>query len=146
MHHSGNYTYHLHSKIKVNIALEQTMRAHRGRYSSTLSLTSALDVGGWLTPRPGHFTPGKWTRYPIYKRPGGPATEIDPRNVQPVEIHYTNWDNLAQCINWLVFIIVPRCVFCEDEAEIFDAVYEVSKTPYVQMMTSQSHTWSISMD
>jgi len=28
-------------------------------YSSTLSLTSALDRGGWSTPRPGRFTPGK---------------------------------------------------------------------------------------
>jgi hypothetical protein len=26
------------------------------RYSSTLSLPSALDEGGWLTPRPGRFT------------------------------------------------------------------------------------------
>ena len=36
---------------------------HRGpeweyRYSSTLSLTSALDGGGWLTPRSGSFTSG----------------------------------------------------------------------------------------
>ena len=28
-------------------------------YNSTLSLTSALDGGGWSTPRPGRFTPGK---------------------------------------------------------------------------------------
>jgi hypothetical protein len=28
------------------------------RYSSTLSLTSALDGGGWSTPRPGRFIPG----------------------------------------------------------------------------------------
>ena len=28
-------------------------------YSATLSLTSVLDVGRWLTPRPGLFTPGK---------------------------------------------------------------------------------------
>ena len=28
-------------------------------YSSTLSLTSALDAGGRSTPRPGRFTPGK---------------------------------------------------------------------------------------
>jgi hypothetical protein len=28
-------------------------------YSSTLSLTSALDGGGWSTPRSGRFTPGK---------------------------------------------------------------------------------------
>ena len=30
-------------------------------YSSTLSITSALDGGGWSTPRPGRFTPGKDT-------------------------------------------------------------------------------------
>ena len=29
------------------------------RYSSTLSLTSALGGGGWSTPRPGRYTPGK---------------------------------------------------------------------------------------
>ena len=29
------------------------------RYSSTLSLTSTLDGGGWSTPRPGRFTPWK---------------------------------------------------------------------------------------
>ena len=29
------------------------------RYSSTLSLTSALDGGGWSTPRVGRFTPGE---------------------------------------------------------------------------------------
>ena len=28
-------------------------------YSFTLSLTSVLDGGGWSTPHPGHFTPGK---------------------------------------------------------------------------------------
>jgi len=28
-------------------------------YSSTLSLTSALDGNGWSTPRPGRFTRGK---------------------------------------------------------------------------------------
>ena len=28
-------------------------------YSCILSLTSALDIGGWSTPRPGRFTPGK---------------------------------------------------------------------------------------
>jgi hypothetical protein len=29
------------------------------RYSSTLSLTSALDGDGWSSPRLGRFTPGK---------------------------------------------------------------------------------------
>ena len=31
----------------------------RSRYISTLLSTSALDGGGWSTPRPGRFTPGK---------------------------------------------------------------------------------------
>ena len=28
--------------------------------------------GGWSTPHPGCFTPGKVTRYPLYRRLGGP--------------------------------------------------------------------------
>jgi len=41
-----------------------TRTGHEGpegewRYSYTLSLTWALDGGGWSTPRPGRFTPGK---------------------------------------------------------------------------------------
>ena len=39
---------------------------------NTLSLTSALDEGGWSTPRLGRFTPGKETRYPLYRRLVGP--------------------------------------------------------------------------
>jgi hypothetical protein len=46
-------------------------------YSSTLSLTSALDGSGWLTPRPGRFTPkerdpvpfvqeAEWAKGPIW--------------------------------------------------------------------------------
>ena len=41
------------------------------RYRSTLSLNSALDGGGWSTPRPGRFTPGKETRYPLHRRLAG---------------------------------------------------------------------------
>ena len=41
------------------------------RYSTTVSLTLALEAGGWSTPRPGRFTPRKKTRYPYYKRLGG---------------------------------------------------------------------------
>jgi hypothetical protein len=40
-------------------------------YSSTLSLKSALDGGGWSKPRPGRFIPGKETRYPLYRRLDG---------------------------------------------------------------------------
>jgi hypothetical protein len=40
--------------------------------SSTLSLTSALDGVGCLTPRPGHSNTGKETQYTLYRRLGGP--------------------------------------------------------------------------
>ena len=40
--------------VKVNFTLEQATKAQ----SSTLSLTLALDGGGWSVPRPGRFSPG----------------------------------------------------------------------------------------
>ena len=72
-------------------------------YSTTLSLTSALDVSGLSTPRPGRFIPGKETQYPLYRRLGGPQGRsgrvrkifpppgLDPRTVQPVESRYTDY-------------------------------------------------------
>ena len=72
------------------------------RYSSTLSLTIALEDVGWLTPRPGRFNPGKDTRYPLHRRLGGPQGRsgrerkisppagFDPRTVQPVTSRYTD--------------------------------------------------------
>jgi len=53
------------NKIKVKAKGKVHPRTgHEGpeeeqRYSSTLSLTLALDECGWSTPRPGRFTPGK---------------------------------------------------------------------------------------
>ena len=44
------------------------------KLSSALSLTSALDGGGWLTSRPSRFTPGKETCYLFYRRLGGPQS------------------------------------------------------------------------
>ena len=41
-------------------------------YRSTLPSTSALDGGGWSTLLPDRFTPGKESRYPLYRRLGGP--------------------------------------------------------------------------
>ena len=40
-------------------------------YSSTLLLTSALDRGGWSTPRPGRFATWKQIWYPLCRRLGG---------------------------------------------------------------------------
>ena len=44
----------------VKVPQEQATKVQRGVEDSiTLSLTSALDGGGWSTPRPGRFTPRK---------------------------------------------------------------------------------------
>ena len=70
-------------------------------YSSTLPSTSALGGGGWSAPRPDRFTPGKESRYPLYRRLGGPQgwfgrvrkisppPGFDPRTVQVVASDYT---------------------------------------------------------
>ena len=47
------------------------------RHSSTLPFTSPLDGDGWSTPRPGRFTPGKVTLYPLYRRLCGPQGRYD---------------------------------------------------------------------
>jgi hypothetical protein len=69
-------------------------------YSSTLSLTSALDGVGSQRHAPASLPPGK-TRYPLYRRLGGPQGRsgrvrkisptpgFDPRTVQPVASLYT---------------------------------------------------------
>jgi hypothetical protein len=55
-------------------SLEQATKAQERekRYSSTLSLTSALGWGGWSTPRPGCFTPGN-DPVPTIEDTGGPV-------------------------------------------------------------------------
>jgi len=72
------------------------------RYSSTLSLTSALDGVGGQRHAPAALPPGK-TRYPLYRRLGrpqcwsgwvrkiSPLAGFDPRIVQPVASRYTDY-------------------------------------------------------
>jgi hypothetical protein len=67
------------------------------RYNSTLSLTSALEWGGWPTPRPGRFTPRERAPVPIVKEAVyasagrivwdgeiSPSPGFHPRTVQPI--------------------------------------------------------------
>jgi hypothetical protein len=77
--------------------LEQATKAQReSRGITTLSLTLVLDGGGWSTPRPGRFTHGEKTRYPLSRRLGRPQDRsgkvrkispppgFEPRTVLPV--------------------------------------------------------------
>ena len=88
---------------KLNFAVEQAMKAQRGSRGIAVLflLTSSVDWSGWLTPRPGRVTPGKKTRYPLYRRLGGLQSPsgrarknfsppgFDLWTVQPVSKHYT---------------------------------------------------------
>jgi hypothetical protein len=74
------------------------------RYSSTLSLTSALEGVGGQRHAPSVLPPGK-TQYQLYRSLGGPQGRskwvrkispppgFDPRTVQPVAIRYTDYAN-----------------------------------------------------
>ena len=71
-------------------------------YSSTISLTSALDGNGLSTQSPGSFTPRN-TRYLLYRRMGGHQGRsgrvrktshtpgFDPRTVRPLASRYTDF-------------------------------------------------------
>ena len=58
--------------------------------SYSLTLTSALDVGGWSPPRPCRFTPRERDRAPIEKE-----TLLAPGPV------WTGAENLANHRNWI---------------------------------------------
>ena len=64
-------------------------------------MTAALERGEWSATRPGRTLPPGKTRYPFYRRLGGPqgrsgraenlvATGIQSRTVQPVVSRYTD--------------------------------------------------------
>jgi hypothetical protein len=93
------------SKYKLmNVYLRTDHEGPEGeqRYICTLSLTLALDGGGWSTPRPERFTPGKEIRYPLCRRLDGPqdlfgrvrktspVPGFHPRTVQSVVSRYTD--------------------------------------------------------
>jgi hypothetical protein len=91
-------------------------------YSSTLSLTSALDGIVWLMPHPSHFTPGKETRYQLCRRLGGPQGQSErvwkisppqgftPWTVQSVASHYTHYAVPAQVK--LVLLLYSWYYYC----------------------------------
>ena len=71
-------------KVKVKFTLEQTTKAKGSSRGIAVLLTSALDVGGWSTPRPGRFTPGKEPVFIVLeaRRVPGPVW-TDAENLDP---------------------------------------------------------------
>jgi hypothetical protein len=77
-------------------------------------MTTALEVGEGSASRPGRSLPPGKTRYPLYRRLGGPQDRsgqvrkisltpgFNSRTVQPVANHYTDW--ATQPTNCYVFV------------------------------------------
>jgi len=108
-------------------------------YGYTVSLTSALDGGGWTISHPGCFVLRKETQYPLCRRLGGPQGQsglvwkispplrFDPQTVHPIASPYINytipahvcfssWPNYllltngsALCTKWLLNITWFAC-------------------------------------
>ena len=104
-------------KGKVRRRTDHECSEGEKRYSSTLSLTSALGGGGGLSPRYDCFITRKETRCPSYRRLGGPHGRsgrvwkmpppgFDPCVVQSVASRYTDWAILAPVTCWTCVIRV----------------------------------------
>ena len=78
---------------------------YTNRYSSTLFLTSGLEGGEGSASRTGRNLPPGKTRYPLYRRLGGPQGRseqvrgFEPRTVQLVGSHYTDYATRPTALN-----------------------------------------------
>ena len=75
----------------------------------------ALEGGEWSAARPGRTLPPGKTRYPLYRRLGGPQGQsgraedlappgFDPRTIQSIVSHYTDWATWPA----VLFFIMPK--------------------------------------
>jgi len=82
-----------HGKVKFQLRTGHESPESGYRYSSTLSLNSAPDGGGWLTPRPAALPPDL-SRCPgpvSTRRKISPTLGFDRRTFQPVASLYTQY-------------------------------------------------------
>ena len=118
-------------KKKIKCTLVQALRlctgrtAHRGRRGIALLY---LDYGtrrGWgVRSRPGRSLPPEKTRYPLYRRLGGPQGRsgqvrkispplgFDPRTVQPVASRYTDNATRSTMLRKTFLLLSSRCNQC----------------------------------
>jgi hypothetical protein len=108
-------------KVKVKLTLEQA--------------TKALDGGGWTTPRPGRFTTKEDTRYPVYKRLGGPQSQSG--RVRTI-LHPVGFDPLT--VKAVVSCYTDRAIPAHDDDDDDD---DDNNNKYV---ASENHTFSESAE
>jgi hypothetical protein len=100
----------------VRISISPFLQATKAlRESRVIALLCFLDFctrrGEGSASHPGRFLPPGKTRYPLYRRLGGPqgrsgqvrkispSPGFDPRTVQSVASHYTDWDTRPTVAN-----------------------------------------------
>ena len=83
-------------------------------------MLQALEGGEWSAPRLGHFTPGKETRYPFYRKLGelwgrcgwvrkvSPLLGFEPQTVQSVTSRYTDYAIPLNKEEWKFILIKPE--------------------------------------
>jgi hypothetical protein len=94
-------------------------------------------VGCQSPPPAGRFSPGKETRYPLYRRPSGPQGRsgrlrklsptpgFDPRTVQPLASRYTEYAVLTHRVK-----LVSACCSNESECKFFAKIRPVEVARY----------------
>jgi hypothetical protein len=140
----------LWQKVKVKLSLcltkHHAIKAYwEWRYSSTHSLTSALDGGEWSTSRPGRFTPrekapgthwiGGWVGpravldAAVKKKITSPRRESNPGTpiVQPVAQHYTE-------LTWLLCL---HDVMLNQAMDVFMVCYLVKMGALTSTLTEE---------
>jgi len=68
--------------------------------------TKALDGSGWSTPRPGHLTPGKDTRYPLHRRLGESQGRSGPKLSPPTGIRSPDLPARTESLFRLVMLML----------------------------------------
>jgi hypothetical protein len=84
-------------------------------YCSTLSLTLALNGGGCLTPRSSHFTPGKETRYPLYRRLGWPQGWFGWVQKILLPTEFNPWTSSLQWVATPTELFRPTSLLCQNQ-------------------------------
>ena len=109
-------------KLYTRTGQEATDIDREYRYSPNLSLTSALDRGGWSTPCPAALPPGRkphihfyWglgkpqglsSRYRPWLRKISPPLGFDPKTIQAVASHYTYWAIPAHASDYIALLYI----------------------------------------
>ena len=133
-HHHQSYLTHimilftLYKKGKVIPLQDLCGPAQRvGRGIALLFHDCGTRSAEWSAACPSHTLPQEKTRYPFYRRMGGPQgrsgqvenlvpTEIRSQNVQPIVSHYTNWFTLYGTVKFHLQYESVKCFWFNQES------------------------------